>query len=74
VTTGAELNRRRIITAAREVFRDRGVSATLNDVARHAGVGVGTVYRRFSDKEELGRRIRHDDHCQQHPRRTPSCR
>jgi AcrR family transcriptional regulator len=49
----AELNRRRIIAAAREVFRDRGVGATLNDVARHAGVGVGTVYRRFSDKEEL---------------------
>jgi AcrR family transcriptional regulator len=49
----AELNRRRILTAAREVFRDRGVGATLNDVARHAGVGVGTVYRRFSDKEEL---------------------
>lgn len=49
----AELNRRRIVAAAREVFRDRGVGATLNDVARHAGVGVGTVYRRFSDKEEL---------------------
>jgi AcrR family transcriptional regulator len=49
----AELNRRRILAAAREVFRDRGVGATLNDVARHAGVGVGTVYRRFSDKEEL---------------------
>jgi AcrR family transcriptional regulator len=49
----AELNRRRIIAAAREVFRDRGVGATLNDVARHAGVGVGTVYRRFADKEQL---------------------
>jgi AcrR family transcriptional regulator len=49
----AELNRRRIIAAAREVFRDRGIGATLNDVARHAGVGVGTVYRRFSDKEQL---------------------
>jgi AcrR family transcriptional regulator len=49
----AERNRRRILAAAREVFRDRGVAATLNDVAHHAGVGVGTVYRRFSDKEEL---------------------
>ena len=49
----AELNRRRIIAAAREVFRDQGVGATLNDVARHAGVGVGTVYRRFPDKEQL---------------------
>jgi AcrR family transcriptional regulator len=49
----AELNRQRIVVAAREVFRDRGLSATLNDVARHAGVGVGTVYRRFADKEQL---------------------
>jgi len=49
----AELNRLRILAAAREVFRDRGVAATLNDVAHHAGLGVGTVYRRFADKEEL---------------------
>jgi AcrR family transcriptional regulator len=49
----AELNRRRIITAAHEVFRERGVAATLHDVAARAGVGVGTVYRRFSNKEEL---------------------
>lgn len=49
----AELNRQRIVVAAKEVFRDRGLSATLNDVARHAGVGVGTVYRRFADKEQL---------------------
>ncbi|MFD1934966.1 MULTISPECIES: TetR/AcrR family transcriptional regulator [Nonomuraea] len=49
----AERNRRRIIAAAHEVFRERGVSATLDDVARRAGVGVGTVYRRFANKEEL---------------------
>jgi AcrR family transcriptional regulator len=49
----AERNRQRILAAAREVFRDHGVAATLNDVAHHAGVGVGTVYRRFADKEEL---------------------
>jgi AcrR family transcriptional regulator len=49
----AELNRRRIIAAAHEVFRERGMAATLNDVAAHAGVGVGTVYRRFANKEEL---------------------
>jgi AcrR family transcriptional regulator len=49
----AELNRLRILAAAREVFREHGVAATLNDVAHHAGLGVGTVYRRFSDKEEL---------------------
>lgn len=31
----------------------RGLEATHNEVARHAGVGVGTVYRRFPDKEDL---------------------
>ena len=35
------------------MFTERGLEATLDDVARHAGVGVGTVYRRFPDKEEL---------------------
>ena len=37
----AERNLARILTAAREGFRDRGVGATLNDIAHHAGVGVG---------------------------------
>jgi len=49
----AERNRRRLLAAAREVFRDRGVAATLNDVAHHAGLGVGTAYRHFANKEEL---------------------
>jgi len=49
----AERNRQRIIAAAHEVFREHGLNATLDDVARHAGVGVGTVYRRFANKEEL---------------------
>ena len=49
----AERNRQRILEAAREVFATRGLSATLDDIAHHAGVGVGTVYRRFPDKEQL---------------------
>jgi AcrR family transcriptional regulator len=49
----AERNRQRILRAAAEVFTTRGVQATLDDVAHHAGVGVGTVYRRFPDKEAL---------------------
>lgn len=49
----AERNRQRILTAARELFAQRGLGATLNDVAHHAGVGVGTVYRRFPDKSRL---------------------
>jgi len=49
----AERNRLRIIEAAREVFCTRGFEATLDDVAHHAGLGVGTVYRRFPNKEQL---------------------
>jgi AcrR family transcriptional regulator len=49
----AERNRRRILQAAAEVFGERGLQATLDDVARRAGVGVGTVYRRFPSKEVL---------------------
>ena len=49
----AERNRQRILAAAREVFTERGLDASLDEIARRAGVGVGTVYRRFADKEEL---------------------
>jgi AcrR family transcriptional regulator len=49
----AERNRRRLIEAAAELFRTKGISVGLDEIARHAGVGVGTAYRRFPDKEEL---------------------
>ncbi|MFC7535425.1 TetR/AcrR family transcriptional regulator [Actinoplanes sp. GCM10030250] len=49
----AQRNRERILEAAQEVFAARGFAATLDDVAHHAGVGVGTVYRRFPTKEAL---------------------
>lgn len=49
----AERNRERILQAARELFTERGLGVTLNDIAHHAGCGVGTVYRRFPDKEQL---------------------
>jgi len=49
----AERNRRRILDAAASVFAERGVSATLNEVARAAGVGIATVYRKFPDKEAV---------------------
>ncbi|ONI74630.1 hypothetical protein ALI144C_37980 [Actinosynnema sp. ALI-1.44] len=49
----AETNLRRVLDAAAEVFAGRGLDATLADVAGHAGVGVGTVYRRFANKDEL---------------------
>jgi len=49
----AARNRERILVAAGEVFAERGLDATLDDIAHHAGLGVGTVYRRFPGKEEL---------------------
>lgn len=49
----AERNRQRILAAAAEVFTERGLDASLDEVARAAGVGIGTVYRRFPDKESL---------------------
>jgi AcrR family transcriptional regulator len=49
----AERNRQRILRAASEVLAERGLDATLDDVAHKAGVGVGTVYRRFPGKEAL---------------------
>jgi len=49
----AQLNRRRLLDAAAELFAERGLDATLNDIAHHAGVGVGTAYRRFANKAEI---------------------
>ncbi len=49
----ARRNRERILEAAREVFADCGVDAQMDDVARRACVGVGTVYRHFPTKEAL---------------------
>jgi AcrR family transcriptional regulator len=49
----AARNRERILAAAAEVFAERGLDASLDDIAHHAGLGVGTVYRRFPGKEEL---------------------
>jgi AcrR family transcriptional regulator len=46
-------NRAKILQAAAEVFAEHGLDVTLDDIAHHAGVGVGTVYRRFADREAL---------------------
>jgi AcrR family transcriptional regulator len=46
-------NRERLVIAARELFAEQGFEVTLDDIARHAGVGVGTAYRRFANKGEL---------------------
>lgn len=49
----AQRNRERILTAAEEVFLERGADAALEEVAKRAGVGIGTLYRRFPTREEL---------------------
>src|SRR6478609_10263572 len=49
----AERNRRRILEAAAVVFAERGLDVSLDDIAAAAGVGVGTVYRRFPEKDAL---------------------
>ena len=49
----ARRNRARVLEAAESVFAARGTSAPTEEVARAAGVGVGTVFRHFPTKEEL---------------------
>ena len=51
----AARNHQRLIDAAAEVFAARGLDATLDDIARHAGVNVATAYRHFANKHELAR-------------------
>ena len=49
----ARRNREKVLAAARAVFSEHGRDAQMDDIARRAGVGVGTVYRHFPTKEAL---------------------
>jgi len=49
----ATANRERVLDAATELVRREGEKVPMADIARHAGVGVGTVYRHFATREEL---------------------
>jgi AcrR family transcriptional regulator len=49
----AQRNRARVLSAAERVFAERGTAASTEEVARAAGVGVGTVFRHFPSKEAL---------------------
>jgi AcrR family transcriptional regulator len=49
----ARRNHEKVLAAARAVFSEHGRDAQMDDVARRAGVGVGTVYRHFPTKEAL---------------------
>jgi AcrR family transcriptional regulator len=46
-------NRERILTSGRELFASRGAEAQMDEIAAHAGVGIGTLYRHFPDKQAL---------------------
>lgn len=49
----ARRNRDQIVAAALELFREVGIDVPMDEVARRAGVGVGTLYRRFPDRDSL---------------------
>ncbi|WP_328609824.1 TetR/AcrR family transcriptional regulator [Amycolatopsis sp. NBC_00345] len=49
----ARENRSRVLEAAREMFARRGIDVPMSTIARHAGVGVATLYRRFPTREAL---------------------
>jgi AcrR family transcriptional regulator len=53
----ARRNLDRILAAARDIFADHGPDAPLEEVARRAGVGIGTLYRRFPDRRSLQRAV-----------------
>jgi len=49
----AQRNRDKLIEAARSVFRERGSEASLDEIAKRAGVGPGTLYRHFPTRDDL---------------------
>jgi AcrR family transcriptional regulator len=53
----ARRNREQIIIAAREVFLEQGIDASLEEIARRAGVGIATLYRRFPDRHTLVQQV-----------------
>ncbi len=60
----ARRNRDQILAAAREMFAAQGPDAPMEEIARTAGVGVGTLYRRFPDREALIRAVAQESFAQ----------
>ena len=56
----ARRNRASLLTAARTVFAEEGIDASLRDVARRAGVGIGTLYRHFPTRDALLEAVLHE--------------
>ncbi|NIH82062.1 TetR/AcrR family transcriptional regulator [Amycolatopsis viridis] len=57
----ARRNYERLLATAREAFREHGPDAPLDDIARRAGVGAGTLYRHFPNREALIEAVYRDD-------------
>jgi AcrR family transcriptional regulator len=53
IRTDAQRNRERILEAAKEAFTRSGASSSLDDIAKEAGVGAGTLYRHFPTRDAL---------------------
>lgn len=51
--TDAQRNRERLLDAAKDAFKREGVNASLDDIAKRAGVGAGTLYRHFPTRDAL---------------------
>lgn len=49
----AQRNRERVVEAAREAFAEHGLDASMNEIARRAGVGIATLLRRFPTRDDL---------------------
>src|SRR3954452_13160386 len=52
-----ERNDRTVLNAAREIFFEQGYDAPMSAIADRAGVGMGSLYRRYRSKEELARHL-----------------
>ena len=50
-------NRALLLASAKAVFAEQGLDATLDDIAKHAGVGTGTAYRHFANKQEIAAEV-----------------
>ncbi|MFF3372221.1 TetR/AcrR family transcriptional regulator [Streptomyces sp. NPDC002680] len=60
IRADARRNRDQILAAAKVVFQAQGPDVPMEEIARSAGVGVGTLYRRFPDRESLIRAVAQD--------------
>ena len=57
-----EEKRARLVEAARKTFGEKGYGASVHDICRAAGVGIGTFYHQFPDKAELMRHLMDEEH------------